>query len=70
MNNKIKICSRCVMDTTAKEITFDENGESNFSKQYDIIEKSEVFSDKAGQEKLDLLINEIKKKGKNKKYDV
>ena len=29
-----------------------------------------MFSDKAGQEKLDVLVSEIKKKGKNKKYDV
>lgn len=70
MNKKIKICSRCVMDTTAKEITFDENGVSNFAKHYDDVEKSEVFSEQSGQEKLDLLIKEIKKKGKNKKYDV
>ena len=64
MNKKNKICSRCVMDTTAKEITFDENGVSNFAKQYDVVEKSEVFSEQSGQEKLDLLIKEIKKKGK------
>ena len=70
MNNTIKTCSRCVMDSTAKEISFDNNGECNFCKQYDIVEKAEVFSNKAGQEKLDLLISEIKKKGKNKKYDV
>lgn len=70
MNNTINTCSRCVMDTTAKEISFDDNGECNFCKHYDIVEKSEVFSDKIGQEKLDLLVSEIKKKGKNKKYDV
>jgi len=70
MNNTTNMCSRCVMDTTAKEISFDDNGECNFCKHYDTVEKHEVFSDKAGQEKLDLLISEIKKKGKNKKYDV
>ncbi len=69
-NSSIRVCQRCVMDTTAKEITFDDNGVSNFSKHYDNVEKLEVFSNQAGQEKLDLLIEEIKKKGKNKKYDV
>ena len=70
MKNTTNMCSRCVMDTTAKEISFDDNGECNFCKHYDTVEKSEVFSDKAGQEKLDVLVSEIKKKGKNKKYDV
>lgn len=70
MSSEIKICSRCVMDSTAKEITFDTNGECNFCKQYDNVEKAEVFSDSEGLKKLDLLIDQIKKKGKNKKYDV
>tara|TARA_R110001599_G_scaffold9386_3_gene46391 strand:- start:6719 stop:7813 length:1095 start_codon:yes stop_codon:yes gene_type:complete len=58
------------MDSTAKEISFDNNGECNFCKHYDTVEKAEVFSDERGQEKLDLLVSQIKKKGKNKKYDV
>lgn len=70
MNSTIKACSRCVMDSTAKEISFDSKGECNFCKHYDNVENTEVFSDKGGQEKLDLLISQIKKKGKNKKYDV
>lgn len=70
MNSTIKTCSRCVMDSTAKEISFDNNGECNFCKHYDTVEKAEVFSDERGQEKLDLLVSQIKKKGKNKKYDV
>ena len=70
MDTTIIMCSRCVMDTTAKEISFDDNGECNFCKHYDTVEKSEVFSDKVGQEKLDVLVREIKRKGKNKKYDV
>jgi len=70
MNNTIKRCTRCVMDSSAKEIIFDDNGECNFCKHYDIVEKAEVFSDKGGQEKLDLLINQIKIDGKKKKYDV
>lgn len=33
MDTEYKICSQCVMDTTAKEITFDENGVCNFCHQ-------------------------------------
>ena len=32
-NNKYKICSKCVMDTTDSEISFDENGVCNHCKE-------------------------------------
>ena len=70
MEDTTKICSRCVMDSTASEISFDDKGECNFCKSYDTTAKSEVFSDEIGKDKLDLLVKEIKEKSKNKKYDV
>ncbi len=68
MNNN-KICSRCIMDQTAKEIEFDENGVCNFCRHYDEVLVNEIFSDKGGEEKLNKLIAEIKDKGKNSQYD-
>lgn len=67
--SNIKICSRCVMDETAPEITFDETGKCNFCRHYDEVLIHEVFSNKDGEEKLNRLISEIKRKGKNSKYD-
>ena len=31
----VRICNRCVMDSTAKNIVFDENGVCNFCKDYE-----------------------------------
>jgi len=57
------------MDTTAKEIVFDDNGVCNFCHQYDIQQGNEVFADKDGEEKVENLIAHIKERGKNRQYD-
>ena len=67
--DKIKVCSRCVMDTTAIEIVFDYNGVCNYCHHYDNDLVNEVFSNKDGEEKITKLIAQIKEKGKNRKYD-
>lgn len=69
MEKEIQICSKCVMDSTALEIQFDESGVCNFCKHYDDVLVNDLFSDKNGEEKLDSLIKEIKTKGKNRQYD-
>lgn len=66
---KIVTCSRCVMDNTAIEIFFDENGVCNFCKHYDEVRTKDLYNDEIGQQKLDTLIAEIKEKGKNSDYD-
>lgn len=69
MDNELKVCSRCVMDNTAQDIVFDEAGICNFCRHYDEVLVNDLYSDKAGEERLNSLINEIKEKGKNKQYD-
>lgn len=66
---KIVTCSRCVMDNTAIEIVFDENGVCNFCKHYDEVRTKDLYNDEIGQQKLDTLIAQIKEKGKNSDYD-
>ncbi len=68
--SEIKICSRCVMDTTATEITFDDKGICNFCHQYDNVTTKDLYVDKGGEERLNNLIEKIKKDGKNRQYDV
>ncbi len=68
--NTVKVCSRCIMDETAKEITFDNNGVCNFCHNYDNVLVNDVHTDKGGEEKLEKLIEKIKQKGKNSRYDV
>lgn len=67
--NTVKVCSRCIMDETAKEITFDSDGICNFCHNYDNVLVNDVHTGKGGEEKLEKLIEEIKRKGKNSRYD-
>ena len=69
METEYQICKSCVMDTTDKTITFDENG---------ICPRCQEFKDRIvkwwnygnGHEKeLSDIIASVKKSGKNKKYD-
>jgi len=63
-----KICSRCILDTTVSNIQFDEDGVCNYCRIHDEMEKKYPLNE-LGQQKLNQLVNEIKNKGKNKKYD-
>lgn len=64
-----QVCVRCVMDTTDPYIYFDENGICNHCKLYDERVKNELTPIKERQNKLEKLLAEVKKKGKNKEYD-
>lgn len=66
---RYQICSCCVMDTTDDDITFDENGVCMRCNEFQTrILKSWNYGN-GHEEELNSLINKIKKKGKNKKYD-
>lgn len=65
-----RICNRCVMDTTATEIKFDENGYCNFCtdcKSY--LEKTIFRPISVRQNELRGAVARIKELGKNDKYD-
>lgn len=70
MSTEYKQCKRCVMDTTSINIKFDEEGNCNYCSNF--LKKAErtIFRDKNFRYtifKKD--IEEIKRKGKEKKYD-
>ena len=69
MKASYRMCTRCVMDTTDSDIQFNQDGVCNHCRRYDEVAKERLFLDEAGQEKLKTLVDEIKTKGKNKKYD-
>lgn len=68
MTSQYKICTRCVMDTTDPDISFDNFGVCNHCSKYDQLQKK-FFSVLEGQQKLGKLIERIKKDGKGKEYD-
>jgi len=62
--NKYKICNRCVLDTTAPMITFDDDGNCKYCNRF-----LKKINDKSIKYDLNKLVSTIKKEGENKKYD-
>ena len=65
---KKKICLRCILDSSVPGIEFDERGICTYCKLHDEMEKRNPLNE-IQQQKLNRIIEEIKSKGKNKKYD-
>lgn len=68
MNNNQTICKRCICDISIPGIIFDDEGVCNFCRAHDQLEKEYPLNE-AGKQKLNRLVEKIKAKGKNKKYD-
>ena len=62
-------CTRCVMDTSDPEITFDENGYCNHCTEF--IEKTSkrIYLGEKSHKVLEDIVQRIKKSGKGKEYD-
>lgn len=70
MKKPYKICARCVMDTSANDISFDGYGVCNYCT--DFIQRSShiIHTDDAGkQHQLIEFVNQIKRDGRGKPYD-
>ncbi len=62
-------CTRCVMDTTAPSISFDNHGVCNYCKEYDLV-ASRILKPAAEAESfLNKVISQIKETGSGHKYD-
>lgn len=69
---KCQVCTRCVMDSTAADIKFDNQGVCNYCSEFlersaHIIHNQE--SEEDSNKRISLLVNKIKKDGLGKKYD-
>ncbi|KEQ13088.1 N-acetyl sugar amidotransferase [Endozoicomonas numazuensis] len=64
----VQVCNRCVMDTSAPSIEFDETGNcqfcSNYLKRLDSMPSVETYS-----QQLNTLVDKIKSEGQGKEYD-
>ncbi len=69
MTQSYRVCTQCIMDITVPDIQFDDEGVCNYCKQYEERIRSELHYDKAGQERLQSLIAESKRKGAHRDYD-
>lgn len=68
MIKEYQICKRCVMDTTDPDIIFNSKGVCNHCESAIKLYKS-ITEDKDRTKKLNVIVNEMKELGKNKKYD-
>ena len=64
-----KVCSRCIYDERVSRISFDEEGICNYCKSSDAIKEQYGTGSAKGDASLQLLVEQIKKEGKNKQYD-
>lgn len=69
MINQEKRCVRCVMDTSDPFIVFDNKGICNHCKKFDEVTFKEWPLKERGQERLEEIIDKIKKDGEGKEYD-
>ena len=66
----LKICTKCIYDERVDQITFDQYGICNYCHQVDDLIAIYGTGNSKGKATFDSYIKEIKKAGKNKKYDV
>ena len=64
----IKICTRCILDTTVADIWFDDKGECKYCKINDEMEKDHPLGPESAI-KLKEIVEQMKRDGKGKPYD-
>lgn len=69
MNNKLKVCSKCIYDERVSYITFDEKGICKYCHQIENLKNEYGTGSQKGEDKFLEIIEQIKKDGQNKKYD-
>src|SRR5687768_3550643 len=64
-----KMCTKCVMDTSDPEITFDHGGMCNHCRRYDGLVQSRVLTGEEGQRHIAGLVEKIRKGNERNQYD-
>lgn len=62
-------CTRCVMDTTDPEITFDTDGICNHCHEFDQLRGTQWFPGSEGKPKLDAILERVRAQGRGREYD-
>ena len=69
MNSTYQICTRCVMDTSDPEISFDKDGVCSHCNRYENVTKSHQYPDEEGERRWHAIADKIRKSGKGQNYD-
>lgn len=68
-DSNYEVCSRCVMDVSARDIVFDECGRCNFCTEFLEEPRHHFFSSPSSRLNLDMLVDRVKADGLGKPYD-
>lgn len=66
---ELQICSKCIYDETVAGISFDSEGVCNYCHTMEKFKEEYGTGTSEGEKKLSEIIKQVKKEGKNKKYD-
>lgn len=69
-NRRYQICTRCVMDTSDPEITFNQAGECNHCTEFLATRSKHQYQGSSSDSALSAVVQQMKDAGKGKKYDV
>ena len=69
LNTNLKVCSKCIYDEKVSYIDFDSDGVCKYCHQLEKLKNEYGTGSKKGEDKFVEIVEEIKKAGKNKKYD-
>jgi N-acetyl sugar amidotransferase len=70
LDKNLRVCSRCIMDESAKNIQFDEKGVCNFCTDFLVKQSKHIAVDETERiKRLNLLVEKVKAEGKGKRYD-
>lgn len=69
MSMHYQMCSRCVMETTDPEITFDGKGVCNHCHEFDNLTSKHWYPNEDGKKRLKQIIDVIKSEKRSKEYD-
>ncbi|KXU34991.1 hypothetical protein AXE65_06555 [Ventosimonas gracilis] len=64
-----QVCTRCVMDTTDPDITFDDQGICHHCHEFDQITAKRWFPNAQGESQMQNTFTRIKAEGANQEYD-
>ena len=68
--HEVRVCMRCVMDTSAPDIRFDDSGVCNYCTEYLVVRDRFLEADPvARQGRLEALLDKVRKAGRGKPYD-
>lgn len=70
VSERVQICTRCIFDSTLHGISFDKDGVCSYCRMVESLADQYGTGQERGKIKFDKIVDEIKKTGRGKKYDV